>query len=357
MSGPSGGPLLAVEDLSVRFRSGDGEVHAVRGVSFEVATGEVLGVVGESGSGKSVSLMAVPGLLPPAARVTGSIRFDGTELIGAPAETLRGVRGADVAVIFQDPMSSLNPVHTVGRQIAEARRAHGGTSKSQAWDDAVAALALVDIPQPEQRARQYPHEFSGGMRQRAMIAMAMVNRPRLLIADEPTTALDVTVQAQVLEVLEQVRQETGASMVLVSHDLGVVAGTADRVQVMYGGTILETGPVDDVFDAPRMPYTIGLLSSLPRVDRLGRRLTPIPGAPPSLVALPDGCCFAPRCPLVEDACGAAEPDLVDVAGPDVSGPEGAGSAAGHRSRCRRWAVLADPSTDTSALFGRNEVTA
>ena len=339
-------PLLEVTDLSVRFASEDGEVHAVRDVSFSVAPGEVLGVVGESGSGKSVSLMAVPALLPPSATVTGSIRFDGTELVGASPKTLRALRGDDVAVIFQDPMSSLNPVHTVGRQIAEARRAHGRVSPEQAWSDAVAALALVEVPQPEARARQYPHEFSGGMRQRAMIAMAMVNRPRLIIADEPTTALDVTVQAQVLEVLEQVRTETGASMVLVSHDLGVVAGTADRVQVMYGGTVVETGGVDDVFDRPRMPYTVGLLSSLPRADQLGSRLAPIPGSPPSLLALPAGCSFAPRCPLVEDACRAGEPAL------DPVGP--ADGDAGHRSRCRRREVLADPEVDTSTLFGRDD---
>ena len=320
--------LLEVDGLSVTFDSEEGDVHAVRDVSFSVAPGEVLGVVGESGSGKSVSLMAVPRLLPGSARVTGSIRFAGQELVGASPETLRGLRGADIAVIFQDPMSSLNPVHTVGRQIAEARRAHGAVSKDEAWADAVAALALVDIPQPETRAKQYPHEFSGGMRQRAMIAMAMVNRPRLLIADEPTTALDVTVQAQVLEVLDQVRVESGASMVLVSHDLGVVAGTADRVQVMYGGTIVETGPTEEVFDRPRMPYTVGLLSSLPVVDQIGGRLTPIPGAPPSLVALPPGCSFAPRCPLVEDACRTEEPPLIEV-------------EAEHATRCRRWQVLAE----------------
>jgi peptide/nickel transport system ATP-binding protein len=320
--------LLEVEGLSVTFPSEDGEVHAVRDVSFVVEPGEVLGVVGESGSGKSVSLLAVPRLLPSSAGVTGSIRFDGNELVGAKPEALRGLRGSEIAMIFQDPMSSMNPVHTVGRQIAEARRAHGQVSKDEAWSDAVAALALVDIPQPEARARQYPHEFSGGMRQRAMIAMAMVNKPRLLIADEPTTALDVTVQAQVLEVLDQVRVESGASMVLVSHDLGVVAGTADRVHVMYGGTIVETGPTEEVFDRPRMPYTVGLLSSLPAVDQIGSRLTPIPGAPPSLVALPPGCSFAPRCPLVEDACRAEEPPLL-VVEPD------------HATRCRRWEVLAE----------------
>ncbi|GAA4819103.1 ABC transporter ATP-binding protein [Actinomycetospora corticicola] len=334
--------LLEVDGLSVTFPSEDGEVHAVRGVSFTVEPGEVLGVVGESGSGKSVSLMAVPRLLPGSAKVTGSVRFDGTELVGAPAETLRKLRGSEIAMIFQDPMSSMNPVHTVGRQIAEARRAHASVSKDEAWRDAVAALALVDIPQPETRAKQYPHEFSGGMRQRAMIAMAMVNKPRLIIADEPTTALDVTVQAQVLEVLDQARVESGASLVLVSHDLGVVAGTADRVQVMYGGTIVETGPTEEVFDRPRMPYTVGLLSSLPALDQIGGRLHPIPGAPPSLVSLPPGCSFAPRCPLVEDACLAAEPDLVSV-GPD------------HLSRCRRWEVLAEGPTEN--LFSRTEVPA
>ena len=279
---PKESALLEVEDLSVTFPSEEGEVHAVRGVSFTVDSGEVLGVVGESGSGKSVSLMAVPGLLPNSARVTGSIRFDGAELVGAKPETLRGLRGAEIAMIFQDPMSSLNPVHTVGRQIAEARRAHGGVSKEEALVGRGRRARPGRHPQPEAGAKQYPHEFSGGMRQRAMIAMAMVNEPRLIIADEPTTALDVTVQAQVLEVLDQVRVESGASMVLVSHDLGVVAGTVDRVQVMYGGTIVESGPTEEVFDRPRMPYTVGLLSSLPAFDQIGGRLQPIPGAPPSL---------------------------------------------------------------------------
>ncbi len=335
--------LLEVEGLSVTFPSEEGDVHAVRDVSFTVDSGEVLGVVGESGSGKSVSLMAVPRLLPGSARVTGSVRFDGAELVGAKEDTLRALRGAEIAVIFQDPMSSMNPVHTVGRQIAEARRAHGGVSRAEAWADAVAALALVDIPQPEARAKQYPHEFSGGMRQRAMIAMAMVNKPRLIIADEPTTALDVTVQAQVLEVLDQVRVESGASMVLVSHDLGVVAGTVDRVQVMYGGTIVETGPTEEVFDRPRMPYTVGLLSSLPALDQIGGRLHPIPGAPPSLVGLPPGCSFAPRCPIAEDACRAEEPALETVTAGDAA-------AAEHDTRCRRWETLADGST--ADLFAR-----
>ena len=334
--------LLEVQGLSVTFPSEEGEVHAVRDVSFAVEPGEVLGVVGESGSGKSVSLMAVPRLLPNSARVTGSIRFDGAELVGAGQETLRGLRGAEIAMIFQDPMSSLNPVHTVGRQIAEARRAHGGVSKDEAWSDAVAALALVDIPQPETRAKQYPHEFSGGMRQRAMIAMAMVNKPRLIIADEPTTALDVTVQAQVLEVLDQVRVESGASMVRISHDLGVVAGTVDRVQVMYGGTIVETGPTEKVFDRPRMPYTVGLLSSLPVLDQIGGRLHPIPGAPPSLVSLPSGCSFAPRCPIAEDACREAEPELF-------------AGERDHGTRCGRWEVVAEGST--ADLFARSDGTA
>ncbi|GLZ54272.1 ABC transporter ATP-binding protein [Actinomycetospora sp. NBRC 106378] len=353
MTGTSGA-LLEVDGLSVTFPSEDGEVHAVRDVSFAVEPGEVLGVVGESGSGKSVSLMAVPRLLPGSARVTGSIRFDGTELVGAKPETLRGLRGSEMAMIFQDPMSSMNPVHTVGRQIAEARRAHASVSKDEAWRDAVAALALVDIPQPETRAKQYPHEFSGGMRQRAMIAMAMVNKPRLIIADEPTTALDVTVQAQVLEVLDQARVESGASLVLVSHDLGVVAGTADRVQVMYGGTIVETGPTEEVFERPRMPYTVGLLSSLPAVDQIGGRLHPIPGAPPSLVSLPPGCSFAPRCPIVEDACREAEPELVEVGTGDAA-QRSSTIGTDHLSRCRRWDVLAEGSTEN--LFSRTEVPA
>ena len=269
--------LLEVEGLSVTFPSEEGDVHAVRDVSFTVDSGEVLGVVGESGSGKSVSLMAVPRLLPGSARVTGSVRFDGAELVGAKDDTLRALRGAEIAVIFQDPMSSMNPVHTVGRQIAEARRAHGGCRKAE---------ARAATPS---RARPGRYPAARGAREavpaRVLRRHAPARddrhgdgqRPGLIIADEPTTALDVTVQAQVLEVLDQVRVESGASMVLVSHDLGVVAGTADRVQVMYGGTIVETGPTEEVFDRPRMPYTVGLLSSLPALDQIGGRLTRSPG--------------------------------------------------------------------------------
>ncbi|MFD1046669.1 ABC transporter ATP-binding protein, partial [Kibdelosporangium lantanae] len=269
--------LLEIKDLSVDFGTEDGLVHAVRNVSFTFGRREVLGVVGESGSGKSVSSMAIMGLLPKTARVTGSIRFLGDELVGLPYKKMRPYRGNKIAMIFQDPMTSLNPVFTVGWQLAEAYRAHHDVSKAKAWSKAVDTLDLVGIPQPDRRAKQFPHEFSGGMRQRAVIGMSIINDPELIIADEPTTALDVTVQAQILETLLKIRDETNAAIMMITHDLGVVAGMVDRVQVMYGGTIVETGSVMEVFDAPRMPYTVGLLGSIPNPAQLGKRLTPIKG--------------------------------------------------------------------------------
>jgi peptide/nickel transport system ATP-binding protein len=319
--------LLAVGDLSVSFDTDDGTVRAVRHVSFDLRAGEVLGIVGESGCGKSVSSQAIMGLLPRTADVTGSIRFRGRELVGLPDKELQAVRGNDIAMIFQDPMSSLNPVYTVGWQLAEAYRAHHDVSKRVAAANAVEALELVGIPQPDRRAGQYPHEYSGGMRQRAVIAMAIINDPDLIIADEPTTALDVTVQAQILETLVRIRDETGAAIMMITHDLGVVAGMADRVQVMYGGTIVESGPVVDVFEEPKMPYTIGLLGSVPNPDLLGKPLTPIHGAPPSLLRLPPGCSFEPRCPLVEPECREAEPQLEPAPRPE------------HTARCRRWPAV------------------
>jgi oligopeptide/dipeptide ABC transporter ATP-binding protein len=311
--------VLAVENLTVDFPSGDGPVHAVRGVSYELRAGEVLVIVGESGSGKSVTSMAVMGLLPKTARITGSVRFRGEELLGLTDKQMTDVRGKKIAMIFQDPMTSLNPVYKIGYQLAEAVLAHNDISRRQARKRAVELLETVNIPQPDKRVDQYPHEFSGGMRQRVVIAIAMANDPDVIIADEPTTALDVTVQAQVLDSLRAAQKETGAAMVLITHDLGVVAGQADRVLVMYAGKPVEIGTVEDIYYSPRMPYTLGLLGSLPRLDKREQsRLTPIQGSPPSLVNLPPGCPFTPRCPLAAGVCQEREPDLEPV---DV-GPAG-----------------------------------
>ena len=302
--------LLEVDHLSVDFPTDDGTVHAVRDVSFTLEPGDVLGIVGESGSGKSVTSMAVMGLLPRSARIVGSIRFKGEQLVGRKNKAMQNVRGSKIAMVFQDPMTSLNPVYTVGWQLSEAVRAHHDVSKKEAWDRAIHMLEVVGIPQPKDRASSYPHEFSGGMRQRAMIAMAIANDPEVIIADEPTTALDVTVQAQILELLAKVQEETRAAIILITHDLGVVAGMADRMLVMYAGKVVEAGTVDDVYYDPRMPYTVGLLGSIPSIDSSGGQLTPIPGAPPSLINLPPGCPFTPRCPLVREDCVQREPDLV-----------------------------------------------
>ncbi|GDY33196.1 dipeptide ABC transporter ATP-binding protein [Gandjariella thermophila] len=336
---PAGAPVLEVADLEVSFPSESGRVHAVRGLSYTVSPGEVLGIVGESGSGKSVSSLAVMGLLPEQARVSGSIRFRGRELIGLADAELARIRGRRVAMIFQDPLSALTPVYSVGDQIAEAVLVHGDgrVSRRDAANRAVELLDLVGIPNAAARAKAFPHEFSGGMRQRVVIAMAIANDPDLIIADEPTTALDVTVQAQVLEVLGTAREVTGAGIVIITHDMGVVAGFADRVMVMYAGRAVETGPVDEIYRRPRMPYTLGLLGSIPRLDAAGRqRLVPIEGQPPSLVDLPPGCPFAPRCPMVVDACRAEEPPLAEV-------------SAGHRAACIRSHEITDD--DPAAVFG------
>ncbi len=301
--------VLDVTDLRVEFRTDEGRVAAVRGVSFQLRRGEVLGIVGESGSGKSVTSLAVMGLLPGSARVSGSVRLQETELLGASDKELSRVRGRGIAMIFQDPMTSLNPVYPVGYQVAEAIRAHQDVTRDAARKQAVELLAAVSIPDPAQRARSYPHELSGGMRQRVVIAIAMANRPEVIIADEPTTALDVTVQAQILEALHTAKVETGAAMLLITHDLGVIAGQADRVLVMYAGRVVEAGPVEEIFYAPRMPYTLGLLGSLPRLDVRVRRLHPISGAPPSAIDLPPGCPFTPRCPLAAAVCETEEPLL------------------------------------------------
>ena len=309
----TGTPLLSVRDLSVTFPQRDGDaVQAVRGISYDVYPGEFLGIVGESGSGKSVSSLAIMGLLPSTAEITGSIEFEGRPLIGLDDNKLSRIRGKELAMVFQDPLSALTPVYTVGDQISEALRLHDSKLSMQAAAArAVELLKVVGIPDAERRARAFPHEYSGGMRQRAMIAMAIANDPKVIIADEPTTALDVTIQAQILEVLETAKDITGASVVLITHDLGVVAGHADRVGVMYAGKMVELGATGEVFAAPQMPYTIGLLRSVPNMLTAGtQRLVPLEGRPPSLAHLPKGCPFAARCPIAIDACHDVEPSLV-----------------------------------------------
>ena len=305
------GSALTVTDLRVTFKTLLGRVQAVRGVTFDVQPGEVLGVVGESGSGKSVSFLGIMGLLGRSAIIEGSAKVGDTELIGAKPKVMRRVRGAEMAMIFQDPLSALNPVHRVGHQVAEMIQAHNHEmSKDAANARAVELLDIVGIPQPAARARQYAHEFSGGMRQRVMIAMAIANNPKVLIADEPTTALDVTVQAQILEVIDRIRREMGTAVVLITHDLGVVARMADRVQVMYAGRVVERSDVMSVFHSPDHPYTRGLLASQPSVGH--ERLTPIPGAPPNMLEPPSGCAFRVRCADATAACAGELPELVKV---------------------------------------------
>lgn len=326
----SGRPVLSVRDLGVRFNSENGVVNAVRGVNFDVMPGKTLGIVGESGSGKSVTSMAVMGLLPTTAEITGSVRLNGTELLGLSDKAMCRYRGRDIAMVFQDPLSSLTPVYTVGTQIVEALTIHNPTMSKLAKEArAVELLAMVGIPSPKDRLKAFPHEFSGGMRQRVMIAIAIANNPRVLIADEPTTALDVTIQAQVLEVLQTAQQETGAAVVMITHDLGVVAGIADDIMVMYAGKPVETGTVEDIYYNPRMPYTMGLLGAVPRVD-VGEKssLVPIDGVPPNLLFEPTGCSFAPRCPLVTDACLDGEPALLKSPG-----------SAAHHAACIRSGEL------------------
>jgi peptide/nickel transport system ATP-binding protein len=334
-------PLLQVENLSVTFPSEAGPVAAVRSLSYHIMPGEVLGIVGESGSGKSVSSLAVMGLLPSRAKITGSIRFKGTELLGQSDKDLSAIRGRRISMIFQDPLSALTPVFTVGDQIAEAVLIHRKVSEQAAMDRAVELLELVGIPNPQQRATAFPHEFSGGMRQRAMIAMAIANDPELIIADEPTTALDVTIQAQILETLEKARETTGAAIIMITHDLGVIAGVADRIAVMYAGRPVETGAIDDVFYRPRMPYTLGLLGSIPRLDMAERLpLTPIEGSPPSLTNLPRGCPFTPRCPMRIEKCEQVEPELLVL---EASGP-------GHAAACHRSNEIEQQSLKSTDIF-------
>jgi peptide/nickel transport system ATP-binding protein len=302
-------PILSVRALSIAF----GPLPAVRGIDFDVWPNEVLGIVGESGSGKSVTGLALAGLLSPGARVSGEIRLGDVDVTKADAETLRKMRGRDVGMVFQDPTTSLNPVFPIGRQVIEGQVAHGAVPRTRAGTRAAELLREVDIADPASRIGQYPHQFSGGMRQRAVIAMAMAGKPKLIVADEPTTALDVTVQAQVLAVLARRQRETGAAVILITHDLGVIAEMAYRVAVMYAGRIVETGRVEDIFARPRHPYTVALLQSLPRIDGAQSRLVPISGQPPNPVALPPGCPFHPRCAFAQDSCARDEPALRAVA--------------------------------------------
>ncbi|MEU6354615.1 ABC transporter ATP-binding protein [Streptomyces sp. NPDC047072] len=310
--------FLSVRDLSVRFSTEDGVVKAVDGLSFDVARGKTLGIVGESGSGKSVTNLTVLGLHNPKnTTIDGEIVLDGQELVTATEKELEKVRGNKAAMIFQDPLTALSPYYTVGRQIAEPFMKHTGASKRAAWERAVEMLAKVGIPNPKERAKDYPHQFSGGMRQRAMIAMALVCDPDLLIADEPTTALDVTVQAQILDLLKDLQQEFGSAIVFITHDLGVIADMADDIMVMYAGSAIERGTTDQVLRSPQHPYTWGLLNSMPRLDSdLSAPLTPIPGSPPSLLNPPAGCRFHPRCTFQDrvggNRCVAERPLL----GPD-----------------------------------------
>ena len=330
--------LLSVRDLHTTFHTDEGDVKAVDGVWFDIMRGEVFTIVGESGSGKSVSALTIMGLVPspPAEIVADGVIWKGEDLLQVGEAKLRKIRGNEIAMIFQDPLTALNPVHTVGRQIAEMATLHLGMNRKQARSRAIEMLGLVGIPRPHERVDMYPHEFSGGMRQRAMIAMAITCEPDLLIADEPTTALDVTVQAQILEVLMKMKDEINSAVMLITHDLGVVAGLADRVMVMYAGKAAEFGTAAQVFYDTRHPYTLGLLASLPRVDDAGdERLVPIKGAPPSLINKPSGCPFHPRCPFMRPPrCIDEEPELRVV------------MPGGHRAACHYAEELADVNVDT-----------
>lgn len=321
-------PILKIENLKTSFMTGGGEVQAVRGVSFSVEKGEILGIVGESGSGKSVTSMSILRLLADTARIKeGAIYFEGEDLTKLPKKRLRDIRGEKISMIFQDPMSSLNPLIPVGKQVSEMiHEHHPDKSKEELKRDVMELFAKVRIPEPEKRYKCYPHEFSGGMRQRVMIAMALANKPALLIADEPTTALDVTIQDQILRQLRELEKEYGASIIFITHDLGVVAELCDRVIVMYGGLVMEEAAIDDIFERPSHPYTMGLLASIPDVEQdKSMRLMPIPGSPPDMTNPPKGCPFAPRCPYARRICGEELPDFATV-------------GEGHKSRC----FLLDP---------------
>ena len=317
--------ILEVKNLNVEFTTDDGIVHAVNNVSYKVERGKTLAIVGESGSGKSVSSLAVMGLLTASnSKITGEVFFNGKELVGADPEEVRKLRGDEMAMIFQDPLSALHPYYTIGDQLIEAVLVHNKVKDYEARSRAAEMLTRVGIPSVEQRMDEYPHQLSGGMRQRVMIAMALINGPELLIADEPTTALDVTVQAQILDLLRELQKEFGTAIVLITHDLGVVADLADEVMVMYGGSAVEHAPVREIFYAPQMPYTWGLLASIPQISAKKEQLDPIPGSPPSLLNLPKGCVFAPRCAfkdqVADDACANKFPDLLVV-------------SMGHEARC------------------------
>jgi peptide/nickel transport system ATP-binding protein len=306
-------PLLEVKDLTTHFKTDDGIVKAVDGVTFSVEKGQTLGIVGESGCGKSVTCLTIMGLNPKRTTLTsGQALFKGEDLLSVSSSRLREIRGNEISMIFQDPMTSLNPVHTIGKQLVEAVQLHNDMSKTQAKARVVEALKAVGIPRAEQRVDDYPHQFSGGMRQRAMIAMALINSPDLVIADEPTTALDVTTQAQILDLMNGLQERFGSAIIMITHDLGVVAETADDVAVMYAGKIQEQAPVDGLFDEPQHPYTWGLLGSLPRLDEDVEHLAQIPGQPPSLLRPPSGCKFHPRCAYAMDVCRTAEPDLLEA---------------------------------------------
>ncbi|MDQ3154885.1 MAG: ABC transporter ATP-binding protein [Actinomycetota bacterium] len=309
--------LLEVEDLTVVFqRRDEPATTAVDGVSFTVEPGQTVGLVGESGCGKSVTSLAIMGLLPRrGARATGSVRFEGTELLGLSDAAMRDRRGRDLAMVFQDPLSSLNPVVPIGRQVTEVLERHRGMSRKRAMVDATELLTRVGIPDPRRRLDEYPHQLSGGMRQRALIAMALACRPRLLIADEPTTALDVTIQAQILALLSELVRDSGTALLMITHDLGVVAGLCDEVNVLYGGRVVERGPRHPLFAAPHHPYTVGLLASIPRLDApRGQRLSPIRGSVSDMIPWSQGCAFAPRCPNVLDVCASVTPEMAP--GPD-----------------------------------------
>ena len=340
----AGDTVLSVSNLHVTFPSEAGPVRAVRGLSFDLRAGETLAIVGESGSGKSVTSLAIMGLHPATTRIDGSIRLHDEELLGRSDLELSTLRGRDLAMVFQDPLSALTPVYTVGDQIVETIQAHYDVPREKAWERAIELLELVGIPNPEQRVKSFPFEFSGGMRQRVMIAMAIANDPDVIIADEPTTALDVTIQAQVLEVLQKAQRETGAAIILITHDLGVVAGMSDRVVVMYAGRPVESGRVDDIFYRPRMPYTIGLLGTVPRLDQSGGGALPVlEGNPPSVVDLPAGCPFAPRCPMVISTCTTTEPDLVSTEDPQ------------HLAACHRVSDIIHGSLGHAEIFPAPEL--
>jgi len=326
------GPLMQVSNLKTRFYTQDGTVHAVNGINYAMEEGEALGVVGESGCGKSVHALSLMRLIPspPGKIVDGEVLFDGRELLSLPESEMRHIRGADIAMVFQDPMTSFNPVYTIGFQISEALKLHQGMSTKDARARAGELLTMVGIPAAKTRVDDYPHQFSGGMRQRAMIAMALSCNPKLLIADEPTTALDVTIQAQIVDLVKKLQDQLGMAVMWITHDLGVVAGLARMVNVMYAGFIIERGPIKEIYKRTRHPYTIGLLGSLPRLDESpGTKLISIPGLPPDLIDMPTGCPFAPRCSYVADQCHDGVPPLEKCDGDN------------HTVACWRWQTIAE----------------